>query len=423
MNEIYSTLLEIIRYSIRSGNQDQKLDFCLREKALAPLLFLAEQQKILSLVCDGITRSASFKGSKDSAFTKYRDLTLISAGRQITQSNEFLTLILHAQNQDLDPVVIKGIICRSLYPQPYLRPSVDEDILVLPEEAGLYHRFFLSEGLTADDPDADPMAAAELSYHKENSPTYIELQKALFEPDSEVFGNFNTLFSGMMDRTVRIQIEDVSVRTLAPTDHFLYLILHAFKHFVHSGIGIRSVCDIGMSVEHYASEIDWNHIQECLDEVNAFDFACALLRIVQLYLLPDADFYAHITDWNIDKIDVGPLLEDILASGVHGNSSLERLHSSNITLEAVVNDKKSAPAGKGFLGTALHSVFLPIDKMSVRYHYLKKAPFLLPVAWGQRIGGYLKEKSSSQSGTNSSSESIRLGQSRVELLKKYGIIR
>ena len=47
----------------------------------------------------------------------------------------------------------EGIVCRSLYPIPCLRPSVDEDIFVPAEDTEKYHEFLLSEGLFADEAD------------------------------------------------------------------------------------------------------------------------------------------------------------------------------------------------------------------------------------------------------------------------------
>lgn len=50
----------------------------------------------------------------------------------------------------------------------------------------------------------------------------------------------------------------------------------------------------------------------------------------------------------------------------------------------------------------------------------QKRPYLLPVAWMQRIAHYASEK---QSGTdNSASGSIKLGKERIELMKRYGIM-
>ena len=55
-----------------------------------------------------------------------------------------------------------------------------------------------------------------------------------------------------------------------------------------------------------------------------------------------------------------------------------------------------------------------------RYPYLKKRPYLLPVAWAQRIAHYASEK---QSGADSSaSGSIKLAKERIELMKQYGVM-
>lgn len=474
MNRLHSLFLKLYSAAVVSCEPVADPEFS--EEEWTDLFHLAFEQEILSLMYDNCFSYDSFKRVPTESRRLWKDFALSSAIRQITQTNEFLTLILHAQEQGLDPVVLKGVICRDLYTQPFLRPSVDEDILIPADSTAAYHQFLLSEGLFADSlptdtsQEMDSMAlqawldsVAEISYHKEDSPTYIELHKTLFDPDSDIFGDLNALFEGALDRTVRVQIEDVSVRTLAPTDHLIYLFLHAFKHFVHSGIGIRAVCDIGIFAEHYAAEIDWEHISTSLENVRAFDFARALLRIVQLHLLPEARYYEMLSDWSIEDIDADPLLEDILASGVHGNSSLERLHSSNITLNAIAQDRKTALStdsiqsanndskkslSRSFSGLSVvfHSVFLPLDKMSSRFTYLRKAPILLPVAWMQRIFGYLKEnalsrriislntQSTSQTSVSSvntsksttskisPAESIRLGRSRVELFKLYGII-
>lgn len=390
------------------------------------LLKCAEEHEILPFVYDAVCECGSLTAVPKEERKKWQSRALSVSIRQIVQTKEFLTLLVHARKEELDPIVIKGIVCRSLYPKPCLRPSVDEDLLILPEETEKYHKFLLAEGLFADKEEyteADRKSAAELSYHKKDSPTYIELHKFLFDPESEPFGVFNTFFKDVSSRTVRVQIEDVSVRTLAPTDHVLYLILHAYKHFLYSGIGIRPLCDIGLYAETYALQIDWEAVRMNLESVHAFYFARALLRILQLYLLPEGDFFSYIREWNLSEVDVVPLLEDCLESGLHGATSLSRLHSSSMTLHAA---RKRCEKGKEkYTHAVLRSVFPPLRNMKERYAYLKRVPLLLPVAWMQRGAHYLVEigkKGSGPKADNSAAESIRLGRERIALLRQYRII-
>ena len=162
-------------------------------------------------------------GARSSAPPAWKEMALEQAARQAIQENEFLNLILALQKQGLDPVVMKGPVCRNLYPRPLLRPSVDDDLLIADDQVAAYHAALLAFGMTADDPDANLDKAWELSYHKPNSPLYIELHKRLFDPDSAAFEDFNAPFEGALERAVPVTIQDVTLKTLAPTDHLLFL--------------------------------------------------------------------------------------------------------------------------------------------------------------------------------------------------------
>ena len=405
---IDNIFLQVVGASLRQGAlEDPGLD----KKQWESLVHLASIHGVLPLIIDQVYRYHSFRECGNEFVSSCKDRALRQATHQIIQSNEFLTLILHAQAEGLDPMVLKGITVRELYPRPMLRPSVDEDLWVPQDLMAAFHAFLLSEGMHADDPDADPAHASEMSYHKENSPAYIEVHAALFSPDSEAYGDLNRLFQGAFDRNCRIQVQDVSLKTLAPTDHLLFLILHAYKHFVHSGVGIRPVCDIGIYARAFNPRVDWELLAEKLASVHALCFAEALFRIIELYLLPGTSFLAET-----ENIDVKPLLKDILASGLHGAVSMARLHSSNMTLQAVADRNSGKKRRRGLL-TA--SVFLPLQTMQGRYSFLKKLPFLLPLSWAMRLLDYLIK--SRQMSDNDAAVSLRLGKERIRLLEQYHI--
>ena len=60
-------------------------------------------------------------------------------------------------------------------------------------------------------------------------------------------------------------------------------------------------------------------------------------------------------------------------------------------------------------------LFPSAGKLAGRYKYLEKHPYLLPIAWITRIFKYGKERSNP-------SESINIGNRRVEMLKEYEVI-
>lgn len=402
MTRVQQVLMAALRDAVHGNTlEDPGLD----GEGWSSLLRLADEQEILPLIVDCVYSCPSFRNLREEDRKGCSERAVQIAIRQAVQTNEFLTLMLHAQAQGLDPIVLKGIVVRSLYPKPILRLSVDEDLLISPGEAENYHRFFLSEGLTPDDPETDVEASDELSYHKHDSPTYIELHKSPFTK-SDAYGDCNSLFAGAEKRGVRLSFDDVTLRTLAPADHLLYLICHAYKHFLYSGVGIRQVCDIVIFTAQYEAEIDWECIVRGCALIRIDRFAAALFRVADRHLgftVPEA-----FSGYDVDE---GPLLEDMLAGGMYGTADEDRLHSASITLDAVASQRR----GRGAKGI-LASLFPPVSSLAGRYPYLRKRPWLLPAAWLQRIAGYLTNH------RTSASASVQIGQQRIGLLRNYGII-
>ncbi len=71
--------------------------------------------------------------------------------------------------------------------------------------------------------------------------------------------------------------------------------------------------------------------------------------------------------------------------------------------------------------SVLKTVFPPARQLTGRYPYLKEKPYLLPLAWVNRILKYGKETAGSPT-DNNAAQSIKIGNGRVALLKEYGII-
>ena len=325
---------------------------------------------------------------------------------QAQRTGDFLLLYQSLREKGLNPVVMKGLVCRSLYPYPEQRPSVDEDLLIAPEDYARYHEALIGYGLTLAVPVIDPEAEHEVAYRDPVSHLYLEVHKQAFPPESEAYGDCSALFESAVERAVSVQIEGIAIRTLAPTDHLLYLICHAYKHFLHSGVGIRQVCDMGMFTERYDAEIDWQRIVRGCASIRIERFAAALFRIAHRNLgfaMPEA-FSAY-------AVDEGPLLADMLSGGLYGVTDEDRLHSGSITLDAVAAQKQ----GRRRRSLAA-SLFPSASSLAGRDPYLRARPWLLPLAWMQRAAGYLKNRGTS------AAASVEIGEKRVRLLKQYGII-
>ena len=399
-------LLSVLTAALRGEAYDGPLE----AEDAEPLFHAAEIHSVLPLVVEAVYRRPELKGSETLKNAQTGAIQRVI--RQIMQDNEFLNLLEKLQQQGYDPLVVKGMVCRALYPQPWLRPSVDEDILVPAEEFAAYDRLLIElGGMYADTPDADLNAVDETSYHKENSPLYIELHKNLFDRNSDAYGDLNRPFDGVLKRASAVTIQDLRVRTMEPTDHLLYLLLHAFKHFLYSGFGIRYVCDIVLFAEHYREELAAERVVSECQKLRAAQFAAAVFRIGTKHL--GMDPAAVPEAWRDAEADEAPLLEDILSGGLYGIADENRLHSGNITLNARAKGRSGG-------GGVWRAIFPSAEYLRSRFPYARKSVLLLPVAWAQRI--FLYAKRSTKETNVSAAESVRIGQERIRLMERYGII-
>lgn len=333
---------------------------------------------------------------------------------QTVRTGEFLELNRQLQEKGIRPVVVKGIICRNLYPQPDSRPSTDEDLLIPAQRYEDCHKILTACGMEPAR-NADPQDY-EVPYRKKDGMLYIELHKQLFPPQSEAYGDLNRFFTDVHETAVAETISGSTVYTLPPTEHLFYLICHAFKHFLHSGFGIRQVCDIVLYANRYGQQVDWQKVLENCRAIRGEKFAAAIFRIGKNYLVFDEEKAAYPAGWKAISVDEIPMLEDLLAAGVYGGATMSRKHSSSITLDAVTAKKQ----GRKNRSVMLLSVFPPASRLEGRYPYLKKRPYLLPVAWCSRILTYSGE--ARRSSDNSAVEALKIGSERIELLKTYDVL-
>lgn len=369
-----------------------------------PAVFtLANQQKLLPILFETVHKMPAAEENV-ALFAVTKQQVIGQVLNQTVRSAEFSDLYHKLRSAGLHPIVVKGQLCSRLYPLKDHRISADDDLYISDVEFMACHEQLLANGLTTDTPTDELATADEVSYTKNGSPLYIELHRHLFDSAEDAHDELNHFFADLNP------VEIDGFLAMPPHEHLLYLILHAYKHFVRSGIGLRQFCDIGLWSRAYHGEIDWQRLHEQCESVHAATFAAAAFRIARDYLGIEFDLHAP---WS-DAVDAEPLLHDSLCGGVYGSNDLTRLHSSTVTLNAV----KASRTGEK--SSVLRTVFPKREYLERRYPYLKKRPYLLPVAWAQRLVRYAGEK---KTGADSSaSGSIKLAKERIELMKRYDIM-
>ena len=405
---------ELLIQALAAALRGERVDW---QEELSPQVWQAffaqaREQKVLPLVFNSIYTCPAYLALPEQGRGQLKQEVTRAVIGQTMRTAAVGQLCQAMREQGLTPVVMKGIACRSLYPNPDLRLSSDEDVLVPREQFAKSVEVLLSLGYQ---PQGEYRVEKDFEIGFRTPQSYIELHKSPFDPNSDALSVCNRDFEDSYRRGLKLTADGFTMTVMGPRDHMLYLILHAFKHLIHSGFGLRQICDIVRWAEVYGKDIDWNWIRERCDQVRCWPFAAATFQIGKQYFGFDPGASGLPADLLEGEWPWEELLEDLLQGGIYGGSDRSRMHSSTITLRAVEAQRK------GKRSSLLTTLFPGHRQMAGAYPYLERWPVLLPVAWGQRIFRYGREVSKNQP-DNRPAESIRVGNERLELLKKLDII-
>lgn len=370
------------------------------------LLHLAQVQHVLPMVYEAVYDCPAAQGER--GILPFKQGVIHQVMAQAMRTDAFLQLYGFLTEKGFHPLVVKGIVCRAMYPQGDYRISGDEDILIPESEWEDCNQALREYGM--EPTDSDDLSQHEIGWTKKM--LYVELHRHLFPPENGAYGDLNDFFARAHERAADYPVErGHTVRSLCPHDHLLYLILHAYKHFIHSGFGIRQVCDIGLWAMRYGDKIDWNELYRQCSDARALSFAAAVLRLAQQYLALDIKLPQS---WADIPADPDPMLLDLLSGGIYGAADMSRLHSASVTVNAVAADRQNTRH------SVWASVFPAKEKLVGQYPELRQHPGRLPLVWAKRLMKYAKETGSSDS--NNTAESLRIAKERTELLRYYHVI-
>ena len=329
---------------------------------------------------------------------EYRAVALAWICKQVRKTESFLESYRKLLEKGIEPLVFKGIVCRDTYDLPDWRVSSDEDVYIERDAYMRFHESMKQLGFKSTDPNF--RSEHETIYYRKE--LRVEGHWELFPQENRLWEKMNALTSEMLKRTVHLEIEDTRILVLEPTDHMIYLLFHAMKHFTLAGVGIRQICDIVQLDRRY--DIEWNRVASVMDSLGGRRFTAAIL-----------DACCRIFDMTMpegwDPEDSTDLIEDALEGGVFGHSTEDRIHSASIT--------SSDGTGHNTAYNLFKTVFPSREVMEINYPWVARSNLLLPVGWGVRLFRY-----AGKIGKGSSPfRSIKIGKQRLKLLKKYDVFQ
>lgn len=396
-----------------TGGEPEACAQTFTEKDWEELLLFSEEHKVVPMIYEGISRMKEFQDASGQWCDRFRNWALAEVVLQTQKDQELNRIYGIIREKGYDCLILKGKVCRELYSFPDHRISGDEDLLVRPEDRYGIHQILLEDGYQRVY-GGDGEDSLTWNYEKEGGLLYIEVHQGFF-PDGSLLERLNKVLEGGFERRQEKKIGDSVFQVLDSTDEFIYLALHALKHFISCGVGIRQICDILKYACRYEKEIRWEEAYRQLEAARALKFVTGIFKIGEHWLGIKVE-----RPWpemeNIREVEVEVLLKDILTGGVYGKSSESRIASGTYSW-LFCNSKEQ----KGMNRLIVQRLFPGVGYLKNRYPILSDRPYLLPFFWIHRICIHIRKVSRERKGGQKVLEGIRLGSLRIQLLEQYEI--
>lgn len=299
MNKKY--LIELIKNVILSKQPPEKPD----EVSFEELFRIAKRHQIVNLVYYAI---AKLKNKPDEKLLKlWKQEYSISIMRDIIQKEEFSILKNIFNENAIKHIPLKGFELKKLYPKSDMRDMSDLDILIKNKDREKVKK--LLEGLNYT---TEKYGKGKDDIYYKKPVMNIEIHNTLFEENNQKMNNYFLSLS-KMEKCIKKQ---EYLYIFSKEDTLIYGISHIAKHFKGAGTGIKSVIDWYLYSKKNFENIDWNYVNNSLEELNLNKFYQTLIDLGKVWF--EEKSHTDLTK-NFE--------EYIFNSGVYGNINDRILNS------------------------------------------------------------------------------------------------
>lgn len=259
-----------------------------------------------------IIRLAAFQGTGSLVFDqllKLKDVEIPAALQiqmkqqcmmSMMQQNMMMTILTKAwtalEQADIHPVLLKGFALAQYYPQSHLRQWGDVDLFVGQKQ---YHQ--ACKELDAVFPEADHPAEDDEDrkhYNYVFPNALLEIHRISMEmahPQDRKY------YEGMEEQCLTMDgptfdIDGLTITTPEDTFNVFYTFLHAWHHFIETGMNMKQVCDVAVLLHAKHAVIDKERLKEMLTKLHLMEVWQLIMYILVLHLgLPqdEASFYTE----------------------------------------------------------------------------------------------------------------------------------
>ncbi len=256
---------------------------------------------------NALTEDQAF--DEESFYFKWKKLRLNAYRRNILFDKETKKILDFFNQNNIWYMPLKGAVIKNLYPTPDVREMNDIDILVDETKRDEIKNFMISNGYKPwEHKDKDDDENSD-DYIKDPF-LYFEIHKYLFE---EVYSpEIAKHYENVKDMLVKDE-DNNSGYHFADEEFYIYLLVHAYKHFIRNGVGVRFLMDVYVYLNSH-QELDLEYIDNTCEKLGIKTFENDVRKVAKMMF----DLNTEVAEDSLTKTEKS-VYESIIGAGVFGN--------------------------------------------------------------------------------------------------------
>lgn len=245
---------------------------------------LAIQQGLLDVVVDGIEKLPNNQRPEKKHLLQLIGLVMQDEARYATQKKTASEMALLFHDNYIRTYVLKGFVVSECYPRPEHRVSSDIDCFLFPEKSGFDAWQLGNDIIRASGHEVSDGFYKNSTFYLPGTLVENHLYMVPFRGNKRL-KRLEILLHGMIhEDNAEDRFEGTWLYRPPVMVTALFLIEHAYSHFLHEGLTWRHVLDWMMYSRRHKTEIDWDLMDALIDEFG-FRMFYDSFRNIGCYLL------------------------------------------------------------------------------------------------------------------------------------------
>lgn len=294
------------------------------------IIAFASNQGVLSVVMPLLKKYQDI--AKNDSFGALYNEYLVAAVNNEVKTQKIMGIVKKINDSGIKCCLLKGSSLAVLYKNPETRISGDIDILIDEKDEIKALSILEKEGFTINH-------RTQASNHS----VCVHEQLGCIELHVKLYYDF--MEDIWFDNIVGIEeqyLENDGIYTLGYTDGYLYVLLHAIKHFISGGLSVRHFSDVLLYAEKYADKIDFDRTNKIIKRLKYDRFEEFIYFVGDKYFdIRNIKAFRTFSEETEEEI-----FGDMLKGGIFGKNEKERARFFEIYNERRFNVFKNEGFGK-----------------------------------------------------------------------------